>query len=250
MKKCPLLLLLFALGLPISVFAQPDHDRDAPRDRPAQHDRDERHNDRPDRPDRPRHDDRQDQDRPQRPGPHEAISVEQIDEAIATLRAMHPDTKLNWLERLEKMAKDNPEEAAKRLSRFPRLGELMDLRQNKPEAFELHATQSRLMREFFPLVRQARQAQQEEDQAKADELKAQLREHIEQLFEVRLKLKAFEIERIRKQLHEAEEELAKIKGDRDKLIDEKLNELMQRSERPDKPERPDLERSRPERDEP
>lgn len=245
MNKLPIILMFVALALPINTFAQPDREQDAPRDRATQRDRRERPGDR-DRPvDRERPGDRQATDRPERTGKHEPITVEQIDDAIATLRAMHPDDKIGWLERVEAMAKEQPEEAAKRLSRFPRLRELMKMRENNPAEFELHATQSRVMREVFPLVRQIRQAQEEGDEEKVEKLKGQLRERIEELFTVRLKLKEFEIKRIRKHLERAEQELAKIKADSDKLIDEKMNELMAKGNRPrgpredgERPERP------------
>ena len=237
MNKLPFILMLFAFVLPISASAQPDRGQERPRDRATQRDRADRPGERV-----------RDSDRPERPphhGKHEPITVEQIGDAIATLRAMHPNAKLGWLERVEKMAEEKPEEAAKRLSRFPRLRELMAMRKDRPAEFELHATQSRLMREVFPLVREIREVQEQEDEAKITELKGKLRERIEQLFEVRLKLKEFEIKRIRKHLERAEQELAKIKADSDTLIDEKMNELMSKGSRPrgpredgERPERP------------
>lgn len=261
MNKALIILMLACLAMPTGALAQPDGTQGPQRDRPTDRERDR---ERPQRPmDRERPGNRPGtQDRPSHGSKHEPITVEQIGEAIETLREMHPDTKLGWLERVETMAEENPEEAARRLSRFPRLRELMAMRENKPDEFELHAKQSRLMRELFPLVHDLRKAQAEDDEDRVAELKGQLRGQIEQLFDVRLKLKEIEIERIRNQLERAEKELTSIKADADELIDQKMNELMQRGDqkrgpreegdRPDRherPERPDQDRPKPERGE-
>ncbi|MFK7790521.1 MAG: hypothetical protein AB8C95_13640 [Phycisphaeraceae bacterium] len=230
MNKLALLLTLFALTLPTLAIAQPegspherpDRDRSAQRERP---DRD-RQSDRPG--------DRHGSDR-KGAGKREPISADQLEQAIATLRAMHPETKLPWLERIEKLAEENPEEAAKRLSRYPRLRELMETREKRPAEFELNSQQSRLMREVFPLVRKIREAEKNEDQATVETLRPQLRKRIETLFEVRLKLKELEIERIRKQLQRAEQELSDIKADGTSLINDKMDELIERGGGPPGP---------------
>lgn len=238
MNKRLKLLTILSLSLPLGVTAQPQDDGPPPeRERPTQRDRedrgrDERLGDRPRPGDRPA--DRQGErpggereDRPY-PGQREPISVEQIDEALATLREMHGEDKMGWLQRIEESVKDNPEEAAKRLSRYPRLRELMDARKNRPEEFEQQVKQSQIMREVFSLVRKIREAQEQDDPQQISELKQQLRERFEALFEIRLALKEQEIERMRKHLKDAEQELAQIKADSDKLIDEKLNEILEK----------------------
>lgn len=174
-----------------------------------------------------------DQERSNQRRKHRPMGIDQIDQAIETLREMHPEGKAEWLKRIEKLAKDQPEEAARRLSRFPRLRELMHLRANKPDEFAWHVKQAQLMREVVPLARRLREAKDQGHSEQADELKAQLRSQIEQLLEVRLKLKAFEISRIRAKLERAEQELAEIKANAEPLIDKKVNELMQRTHRRD-----------------
>ena len=215
MKKLALILTLVALSLPTVALAQPGTDAGSDRDRKPMRDRADRHSDR-------RGSDRQ------RSSSREPISVDQIEQAIVTLRAMHPEAKLPWLERIERLAEENPEEAAKQLSRYPRLRELMETRQNRPAEFKLHMQQSQLMREMFPLARAIRQAREQEDQAKVDELRPQLRERFDALFQVRLKLKEIEIERMRDRLQEAEKELAQIKADGPSLVDQRMNELIER----------------------
>lgn len=243
MNKLTPLLMLVALSLPTLAMAQPEG---PPRER-GDRDRSQQR-DPGDRPGRDRQADQpSDRKGPSRQsfGKRAAITVEQLDQAVATLREMHPETKLPWLDRIETLAKENPEEAARRLSRFPRLRELMETREKRPAEFELNAQQSRLMREVFPLVRQAREAEKNQDQAAIDDIRTKLRERIESLFQVRLKLKELEIQRIREQLQRAEKDLADIKADGDKLIDEKMKEMMHRGngprgprgEKPDRPER-------------
>lgn len=261
MNKPILFLTALAMGLTCSVLAQDQAPGTPPeRERPPLRERFERPESR-ERRDSDRSGDRGSERSKERTdrshfANREPIPVDQLDQAIATLRAMHPDAKLDWLDHIEELAKEDPEEAARRLARYPRLRELMDARANRPAEFELNATQSRLMREVFPMVRQIRQAQTEQgDQAKLDELRGQLRERFEALFEVRLKLKELEIERIRKQLQQAEQELVEINGDRDKLIREKMEELLKHGDprgprdeggRPERPQRED--RSRNERE--
>lgn len=237
-KLVPLLMMLATLALPASAWAQPDGDRTPTRERGERAERlAERLADRRAERDGPRHD---------RHRRGEPITVEMIEPAIATLRAMHPDAKIDWLDRLEQLAKDKPEEAARRLSRYPRLRELIHAREHRPAEFELYRQQSTLMRQVFPLVRKVRQAAQEEDQATIDELRPQIRQRIESLFQIRMKLKEREIERIRQDLRQAEQELKDIEADSQTLIDQKMNELMQRAQSPRGKDDAHQERKRPE----
>ena len=230
MNKLTHLLILLALTLPVSAFAQPEGE--GPGERP---DRERpQHRERGDNPERG--------DRSERPGEHnrsdgrdydrdrdakrEPLSVDQVQEALDTLRAMHGDTTPSWMERIEKQAQEDPEAAAKSLSRFPRIREMMDARKHRPEEFALHINQGQLMRELFPLIRKLKQAQRDEDQAVFEELKPQVRERIEQLFQVRLELKELEIKGIREKLAEAEAELAEIKSDSESLVDKKMQEIL------------------------
>lgn len=224
MNKLTTLLTLLALTLPISALAQPeDGPRDRPdRDRAEQRDRSDRDEDRAGDRDRPRPGDRDGE----RTSKRQPLSVDQIEEALATLRAMHGDKLPTWMERIEKQAKEEPEKAAKSLSRFPRIREMMEARKNRPEEFALQSRQGQLMREVFPMVREVRQAKANKDQQKIDELTPQIRERIEQLFQVRLELKEFEIKRMREKLAKAEQEMADIQADSESLIDEKMNEIM------------------------
>ncbi|MBX2851045.1 MAG: hypothetical protein KTR15_04780 [Phycisphaeraceae bacterium] len=250
MNKLATLMTLIALTLPVSSLAQPD---DGPHDRP----------------DRDRSQQRERGDRSDRSGERgwsgdrdgnrsgkkrQSLSVEQVQEALDTLRAMHGDAAPPWMERFEKQAKEDPEAAAKSLSRFPRIREMMEARKHRPEEFALQSKQGQLMREVYPRVRELKQAQRDNDQAKIDELKPQIRERIEKLFQVRLQMKELEIKRIREKLAAAEQELTSIQADSDKLIDKKMEDILSgkgprghreggdrgdRDERRPKPDRPE-----------
>lgn len=246
MNKLITILILSAMMLPISTLSQPN-DEYGPRERP---DRDRaQHRDRTDRTgeDRLRPSDHE-PEHADRPNKHEPIRVDQIDEAIATLRAMHGDAQPRWLARIEQQAKEDPEAAAKSLSRFPRIREMMHAKANKPEVFALHTSQSQLMRQLMPKIRKIRQAHKKGDQDKVDQLRPKIRETIEQLFAVRMQLKELEIKQIREKLKRAEDELASIRDQGDALIDEKMNDIMTGSGPPNngiRPERSERDRSRP-----
>ena len=220
MNKLTTLLILAALMLPVSAHAQP---QDGSRERPNRAEqRDPERNDRPGERFRP---EERDGDR-DRPSKREPLSVEQLDEALATLRAMNGEANPAWLERIENQAKENPEEAARRISRFPRIREMMEARKHHPDEFALQSKQGQLMREVFPMVREVREAQANDDQDKVNELTPQIRERIKQLFEIRMAMKEIEIKQIREKLARAEKELGEIQADRESLIDEKMNDIL------------------------
>ena len=261
MNKLITILILAVLALPVSTLAQPEDDR-GPRERPSPRergDRDGRPGDR-ERPSdrfRPGERDRERDGDRQRSSQRASITVEQIPQAIATLRDIHSEPYPTWIERIETMADEEPEEAARKLSRFPRLSELMQMREQRPEEFQLHAGQSKLMREIFNLIRQIREALREDDQAKVDELKPQLREKMEQAFDYRLKIKQLELDRDRQKLADAERELAEIQADRDALIDQKIEQMLTGRGGPrgphedgERPERPGPDRPGPPHDRP
>lgn len=250
MNKLITILILWAMMLSTGTLAQPNGG-DGRRERPDRGGAQQR--DRTDRPggDRLQPPDRE-SERADRPNQREPITVDEIDQAIATLRAMHGDAGPPWLSRIEQQATEDPEAAAKSLSRFPRIREMMHAKAHKPEAFMLHASQSQLMRQLMPKIRKLRQAYKKGDQDKVDQLRPKVRETIEQLFTVRMKLKELEIEQIREKLKHAEDELASIRDQGDALIDEKMNDIMTGSGPPNdgiRPQRPDRDRSRPQREE-
>jgi len=178
------------------------------------------------------------------------LPPERVQEAIAALREMHGENQPEWMKDLEELAQQDPAEAARRLSRFPNIIEVIDAHANRPEEFKLYIRQSTLMRQIFPLIKEYREAQREENAVKLEEIRPQIRECVRGLLENRVELKRMEIERIRLQLKEAEEDLAKIENSSEELIEQKVKEMLeQRPRRPrpdegqgDRPEGPKPER--------
>ncbi|MEM6260379.1 MAG: hypothetical protein AAGI37_19050 [Planctomycetota bacterium] len=238
-------LILLALTPPVSTFAQPEDDERTPRERVRermeQRERErQRDGDRPGRPDRDRGRDRD----------REPLTEEQVADALATLKDMHAEPYPRWLTGIEVLAAESPEDAAQRLARFPRIRELMDMRENRPEEFGLHATQAKTMRSVFPLVKEIREAQEAEDQDKVEMLKTDLRDRMTQLFEIRLEIKAIEIQRKREQLAKEDERIQELRANRDTLIDEKMQEMLTGTAGPRGPHRDPEHGDRPERKRP
>ncbi|MGB0767442.1 MAG: hypothetical protein ACPGYV_07005 [Phycisphaeraceae bacterium] len=212
MKRCLAILLLAALCLPGNTSAQPAQGGDGPRadrERPGLHERPA---------------DRRGEREPTRRG--EPLDIDRLEDALDTLRALHPDTKVGWIGRLEQLAENNPNEAARRIARYPRIKELMEAREKRPEEFRLHQQHAGLMREVFPLVRKIRQAQNRQDLQQVQALTPELRKHIEGLFDVRLQLKQLDIERMRERLRRAEQEIEQIAADSETLIDQRLRDML------------------------
>lgn len=223
MNKLTTLFTLLALTLTMSAVAQPD---EGPRDRPDRGDRAEQR-ERGDRSgDRERARPGEREGKGKGSGQREPLTADQVDEALATLREMHGDKLPQWMQRVEQQAEEDPEKAAKSLSRFPRIREMMEARKSRPAEFALQSRQGQLMREVLPMVRDVRRAQANNDQAKVDELTPRIREKIENLFQVRLELKEFEIKRMREKLAKAEKELTEIQADSESLVNEKMQDIM------------------------
>lgn len=234
--------LLAALSLPLATQAQPQTDGNqrprAERTERAESDRGERDQrsdraerrerllrERAERTERVAPDDRP--HRPERLNP-ERLNPEQLEEALATLRELHGDNPPAWIKRIERSIEDKPEEAARRLSHFPRIQELVEMRKNNPEAFALHVKQVGLSRDIVPLSIKLRRASAANNNQLADELREQLRERVRGVFEVRLEMKRQEIERQRTRLRAAEQELIELQNKSDELIEEKLQEIESR----------------------
>lgn len=170
-----------------------------------------------------------------KPGQGQPLTEEQVKEALATIRELHPDANEQWLKRIEKLAETNPEMAARQLGRFPRIHEIMETRKNRPEEFELHVQQTQTMRQLIELRKNYFKAVEDGDPKQIQAARAKVREQFATVFEIRMKMKRFEIDRMRKRLKDAEQELVSIETDRDKLIDQKLAEMLEKAKRPANP---------------
>lgn len=212
------LLLIAALCLPTVALGQPGERDPGPRgDGPP-----ERRGDRPERDRRGDHEDRED-----RWGEREPVPIELVKPALATIRELHPGAP--WLERIEQLIEEDREEAAKALGRFPRILELIETRKSRPEEFALHVKNGALMREIFSMVRDYRVAKRDEDQATMDALRPQIREKTEAVFDIRIKIEQMKIERMKRELAEAEGELEAIIAGREGEIDKRMHDMLDRA---------------------
>lgn len=217
-KRCLQLVLILGLALPGTALCQPDGPP-AGRDDGPPPERREGRGDR-ERGDRERRGERD------WGGEREPIPVELVPEALDTLRELHPEGP--FTERLAKTAEEDPAEAAKHLGRYPRILELIEMRKNSPEAFALHVEQAKVMRETFHKLREYHEARRNEDQEAMAKLRPQIREKVERVFDLRIEMKQMEIERMKKEIAEAEADLEKIiEGKEDEII-RRLEEMLER----------------------
>ncbi|MFN3165455.1 MAG: hypothetical protein ACE37H_00155 [Phycisphaeraceae bacterium] len=214
------LLLIAALSLPAVALGQPGPRGDGPptdRDRRERGDRDER-----DRRERGERDERGDRWKEREPVP-----LELVEAALATIRELHPDAP--WLARIEALIKEDREEAAQALGRFPRIRELIQTRRDRPDEFALHVRNGALMREIFPLVREYRVAKRDGDQAQMDALRPRIREKTQAVFDIRIKIEQMKIDRMKRELAEAEGALEAVIAGREDEIDKRMHEMLDRA---------------------
>ena len=133
------------------------------------------------------------------------------------------------------------------INHFPRIAELMELRKDNPEEFQLHVKHSSLSRQALRTLKPLREAIKEKNDEKAEELRAQLREHMRGVFRARLQIKRKEIERLRQRVKQSEEELAKLEANSDKVIEQKIAQ-MEKGRGPSSHDGGDKERRKPTRE--
>ncbi len=176
-----------------------------------------------DRGDRPDRGGRGDWDRG-RDGSRWRLTPEQLDEAIAIVEQVNPEL----AESLRAARRDSVEAAIRQIAEeFPNIYELMRMREEEPERFDLHVQSLQVMRASGPLFRQLRQAQQDGDEAQIAELSEQLRESIATMFDIRMQLRQLEIEDLRRRITELEEKLEEDSARRDDAIAERLEMILE-----------------------
>lgn len=237
--------ILIALLAGPAANAQGDADPAPPdqaagqRDRPARGDRgDAPQGDQPARPER--------LDRPERGGPDERgergprgdrgpggfgergdrewrLAPDELDEALELIERINPRLAAS----LRETQQESPERAIRRLAEeAPRTYELLRMRAEEPARFELHVQSMQVMRDTWPLVRELRQAQREEDQEKIDELTEQVRASMETLYDIRLKLRELEIQELRDQIEALEAQHEQDRERRADHIAQRLEEIL------------------------
>lgn len=161
------------------------------------------------------------------------LSQEQREQLLAVLEDLNPQMK----QRLQEVLKDNPQRANMILRRAydQHIQRLIQLRESDPEHYELQISEHKGRLEMFRLVRQIRDARESQDEAKATELTAQLREKMDTAFEVRQKLRRKELAELEKRIEKMRTDLAEHEQRKGELIDQAMEKVLS-GNRLDEPE--------------
>ena len=142
------------------------------------------------------------------------------EEVAAFVRQTFPDLS----RRLERLRTENPtlfqlkrQEVAREALR------LLELRERNPELFQLSVEEIGLRGE---LDRLAADCRRQREGARADELRAELREKVGRAFELRQRIKEGEVAELERKLADLRDGLERRSERRDELIDQKLTELL------------------------
>ena len=162
------------------------------------------------------------------------LSPEQIQAVLDILQEQNPQ-----LARRLREALDKQPEVARRLlaNQWPRLQRLIDLKRNNPRMFRLTLQEFRQQREMLDTARQLRQCT---DPQKQMELRGQLRDQVQKLFDLRLEIKQRELELLETRVEEMRDSLEQIRQQREARIDKHL-EALQSTKHPLRPALPDEE---------
>jgi len=108
------------------------------------------------------------------------------------------------------------------LSRVDRALELETLKENDPDHYDLLVKERDLTKESFELARAYNEAA---DDAEREEAHAALRNILGELFDVRMRLKQKEVERIEKDIAKLKKQIASRRENRDKIIELRALEM-------------------------
>lgn len=163
--------------------------------------------------------------------------------ALAVLADVYP----RLAERLNEAQEANPRRAEWALRKmWPRLHRLVELRERDPAMYRLRVADQRHKVETLRLVHQLRRAQRrDEAPARPRELRAKLRDRVNEHFEVRQRMRRHELEQLAERIEQLRAELQRRQTNRDQLISRYIEALVNR-ERGDRDDhhRPDLDEAR------
>ncbi len=126
-------------------------------------------------------------------------------------------------EELDRLLRDNPDEARRRIrDALPRMRRLGELRKDDPEAFERIVSEKRTEFRVQRMARQARRAKGEARERATDEL----REHLNELFEARMRGRDTRIEQLERELDKLRSDQDRRRTRREELIERRLQELL------------------------
>jgi hypothetical protein len=185
--------------------------------------------------------DRPDDDRPEGPGGPDGPGgadgqrPEPIDPdaAMRVLEEVNPALH----ERLTRLREERPEAFRAMIERqMPRLAALSREREEDPQGWPDRARLFALERQAGAEARRAASL----DGAEQDAAKARLREMLEQMFELRLKVAQSDMRRLERRVQALQQEIDDKAGARDAMIDQRLEQMLRRAaENRDQPRGPD-----------
>lgn len=130
--------------------------------------------------------------------------------------------------KLDELRDADPDQYEKLMERNqPRLMEFSQLRARDASMFELRRQDTRLARQTQQLARAAREAELDGAFDQADEYERQLKELLATHFDVRQRIRAYELDLIAMRVRDLEEELSLRSRSRGELIEERLEQLME-----------------------
>lgn len=220
LRHITLLILLTALITTSPVMAEGRQDDAAAGDQPAQRERTraaaERDKAQADTDDEEEESRRGSRRRPQ-------LSPEQMDEAVAVLKAMRPEL----AERISLAMDENPERVHEMVLReYPRLRFMISLKQRDPRMFHLRAEDIRLAYETQQLAENIHKLREAGNVPRLEAAKDRLEQLLEEHYDVRHRLRQLEIARLEQRLEQLREELEQRAARRDALIRQRREELL------------------------
>ena len=218
-KLTTTLLMSILLAGPSVAQSVAQRDGESPSQRPEARQRDDRNPPR----------DRQGRDRWE-------LTQEQMPQAIAIVERLKPEL----AEQLRQAAEESPRQAAALIrDQFPRLYELLRIQREDPDRFELHVQSIIVMRQMFSLMREYRQAKEQDNQEAVAQLRTQLRTHIEQMYDIRMRQHDLEIQQLEAQLAERRQRREDAMANREEHINEILERVEEGDMRHGGPHRPE-----------
>lgn len=158
----------------------------------------------------------------QGPPPPEMMPAQEIneEEVIAFLKEFHPEL----AKELNKLREKNPEMYEERLRHhYFEMMHLRGLKKNNPQMYERIIHQQRLERELREL---AEKYHQSKDEKERESIKKQIRSILEKIFGLMEQNASEDIKRMEKEVNKLKEKLARKQAERDKLIEDRLKEII------------------------
>jgi hypothetical protein len=155
--------------------------------------------------------------------PAKTLSDEEIQALLPIVREAMPELGA----RLEKMGKEHPERLRAFLSRVaPRLQEMQRLKKDDPQEYQRRVAEAHGRLKVARALKSYHEAVHEGDTAAAEKRKAELRQMLSESFTARQQRMEEELKRMEQRLAKLRVEMRQRFADRDKLIDQRLQELL------------------------